>query len=427
MLTLADLAVHYPCHPYYHLLYVGGDPGKKEAVQAEVERFGEVRASRWVASPDEAERLFAEGELHVGKYEGCLLVFWTVDETAPPQHDAGLDVLPRYLGSAQAIGFVVTRADPALSLRGLIDLIGRDFAFIGPFETCLEAVRTWCGPPVPGSKVADLRLPYRKRPSRWVRDLKHDYIVNGSLAQPFRSVLEAHGLWELQREIDLLQNVLSNLLCFPWSENVERAIPPTELSEASSLYRQVYSGRRCRIVAPAALAAVLEIDCVEGEDLTLYASEEAIPGQLESAARDGFAPILLRAPEARLPAGWEGIAKPFRVPTLLVSSAPYRVGPNSWRASLADNVVGSYTQAELESLSGRSTVVAAKRSFWRLCTHLTLAEVFDHLIDRFVTTYEGLGEADENLGLREQVFRSLAMVWSAKGLYCAETTNGVRT
>lgn len=425
MSRLAELAAHHSRRPHYKVLYVGGDRGQEEVVRAEVERRGEVCSSSWVASAGEAELLFAGSDLHVGKFEGCLLVFWTLDDTVPPQLDAGLDVLPRYLGSAQAVGFAVTRREPELSFRGLIDLISRDFAFIGRFESCLEAVRSWCGPPVTGSGSGVLGLPYRKRPSRWVRDLKHDYLVNGALAQPFRSVLQEHGLWESQREIDLLQNGLSNLLCFPWSDNVERALPPAELAEACSLYEKVYAGHRCRIVAPSTLAAVLKRDGVEGEELALYATEEAIPRRLESAVRDGFAPILLRAPEVRLPAGWEEAAKPFRVPEVLVSSAPYRASPGSWRVLLAGNVVGFYTRAEIEDVCGRLTVVAAKRRFWRLCSHLSLAEVFDHLIDRFIATYEGLGEGDENFGLREQVFRSLAMVWSAKELYCDETTNGV--
>jgi len=314
----ADIAAGHRCQAYYHVLYVGGELEQEAAVRAEVERFAEVRASHWVASAAEAGPLLAERKLHVGKLEGCLLVFWELD-TAPSKLDAALRSLPDHLGSAQAVGFVVTPTDPALSWRDLIGLIGRDFAFIGPLETCLEAIRTWCGSLVPGKRSGELSLPFRKRPSRWIRDLKHDYIVNVALAQPFRSNLETQGLWELQREIDLLQNVLSNLLCFPWSESVERGIPITELPEACPLYLKVYADAKCRIVAPTALASILERDYTVGEDLVLYSDEDAVAGELEAAARDACAPILFRAPESKLSTEWESAAAPFRVPTVDVS------------------------------------------------------------------------------------------------------------
>jgi hypothetical protein len=404
-----------PRAPFFLLFYAGADAGRAARLRAAVAERAEMRQLVHVSSRDEAAAELARPDLRVGWFDGCLLVVWDLGSPAAGEIRDWLAALPRW-PSGQVVAFLVADGDPALSFQDLLALVDRDFAGVGDFDACLDSVGRWCDP----DGLPDLGLPFPKRPSRWLRDLRHDYISNVVLI--FRETLESLGLLAAQREVDLIASVLRNLLSPADSKIAPRGLPAESEEEESALYRRVYS-TPFRIVAPASLGNLLAEEYTEGDDYVLYASLDDAAGLLDAAGQEGRARVLLRPPGEEEPGPHPAPpGGPGELPVVLVGESELRLGWHAWQGRLAANEIGSYTVSELAGRRSGRPIVAAQLPYWRACAFLSIEDLFDRLIELLAQTHAAIGP--EPPKLKEQVFRALAAVGSARALYLGQTRTG---
>lgn len=404
-----------PRSPFFLLFYTGADQERAARLGAAVAERAELRQFVHASSRQEAAELLARQDLRIGRFDGCLLVVW--DLGAPPAGEARdwLRGLPKW-PSGQVAAFLVAEEEPALSFQDLLAFIDRDFADVGDFDGCLETVGRWCSPDGP----LDFGLPFPKRPSRWLHDFKHDYI--GNVVLIFREALESLGLLAAQREIDLIASVLRNLLSPVDSRVAVRGLSADSEEEESALHQRIYS-TAFRIVAPASLGRLLAEEYTEGVDYVLYSSLDDAAGLLDEAGRDGCARVLLRPPDGKQPALRPAPpGSPGELPTVLVSEPELRLGWHVWQARLAANQIGFYTGSELEGRRSGKPILVTQRPYWRACAFLSLQGLFDRLVELIAQTHAAIGS--EAPKLKEQVFRSLAAVGSARALYLGQTRTG---
>ncbi len=400
-----------PRSPFFLLFYAGPDAARAARLRAAVADSAELRQFVHASSRDEAVERLARQDLRVGWFDGCLLVVW--DLGGPPVGEVRnwLTALPKW-PSGQVVAFLVADSEPALSFQDLFALVDRDFAGVGDFYACLDNVVRWCSP----GGLSDFGLAFPKRPSRWLRDLRHDYIGNAVLI--FRDTLEGRGLLTAQREIDLIAIVLRNLLSPVDSRIAVRGLPAESEEEESALHRRIYS-TPFRIVAPASVGRLLAEEYSEGDDYVLYSSPEDAVGLLDAASQEGCARVLLRSPGEKEPQLRPSLpGGPGELPTVLVGEPEFRLGWRAWQARLAANEVSSYTFSELEGRRSGKPILVAQRPYWRACAFLPLPSLFERLLELLAQTHAAVGP--EPSKLREQVFRTLAAVGSARALYLGQ-------
>jgi hypothetical protein len=404
--SLKEICLATPRAPFFLLLYVGTNAERASRLRTAVEEKAEMRGFFHASSRTEAAELVDKRELRVGWLDGCLLVVWDLGDQPTRGIGDWLARLPRW-PSGQVVAFLIAETEPELSFQDFLACVDRDFAGVGDFETCLARIEQWCTPGEP----PDFGLPFLKRPSRWLRDLKHDYIVNTVLIQ--RSSFEALGLLAKQREIDLIVSVLRNLLAYPDSKIEVRGLQADYADEEGALYRKVYS-TPFRIVAPADLTEMLAAEYEEGVDFVTYRSSEEAAERLVAAARDGCARILLQAPDAQLPEGSGDL------PVVLIAEPAQHLGWQGCQERLSTNVIGSYSVSDLPKRRSGKPLLVAQRPYWRACAALPFPALFDRLIELLVGTWAAAGEPK----LKEDVFRSLAVVASARAVYLGQTGTG---
>jgi hypothetical protein len=361
--------------------------------------------------------LFGSEDLHINRFEGCLLVVWEIGGLPTPQIGGWVAELPTP-PSAQVACFLVADAQQTLAFHDFLALIDRDFAGMGDFTACLESLRAWCGL-APASGAPDLGLPFVKRPSRWLRDLKHDFIVNTVLIN--RASFEELGLLRAEREIDYIGSVLRNLLCTSESRISVRGLLAESEAEESMLYQLVYS-TPCRMVAPASLAATLAAEYKEGVDFMLYQTPEAAAEFLDAAGQEGCARILFQTLGVSLPEVRPVTHGPAELPTVLVAEPAPQKTWREWQAQLAGNMVGSYSVSGLDGRRSGKRVVAAQRPYWRACAFLALPSLFDRLIELLIQTHVAVKRGAPRL--EERTFRSLVAIGSAKAVYLGQSVTG---
>lgn len=403
-----------PRAPFFLLLYAGTDASRAAQLRMTIAERAELRQFFQASSWEEASELAGRQELRVGWFDGCLLVVWDLGDPPVGEIFNWLKALPKW-PAGQVAAFLVADTEPVLSFQDFLALIDRDFAGVGEFDACLDSVRHWCTPGEP----LDLGLPFSKRPSRWLRDLKHDYIGNTILI--YREKFEELGLLVAEREIDLIASVLRNLLCPVDARIAVRGLSAESEEEESALHRRIYS-TPFRIVAPTSLGKLLAAEYTEGVDFDLYWTMKEAAGLLGAAAQQGCAHVLLRAPEEEVHAIRPAPGNPGELPTVLVAESAPCLRWRAWQAQLAANVIGAYAVSDLEGTRSGKPILVAQRPYWRACAFLSLQGLFDRLIELLIQTH-----AELDLGtpkLKEQVFRSLAAVVSARTLYLGQTGTG---
>lgn len=403
-----------PRSPFLLLLYIGTDASRAAQLRESVGVGVELRQFFQAASWEDAASLLTKQDLRVAWWDGCLFVICDLEDPPPGEVLAWLRRLPKW-PSGQVAAFLVTEASLRLTLYDFFALVDRDFAGTGDFAVCLECVRGWCSL----GGAPDFGLPFPKRPSRWLLDLKHDYIANIVLV--YREIFENLDLLTAQREIDFIANVLRNLLGLPDSRLAVRGFPAERAEEESALHRRIYS-TPVRIVAPLDLEKLLALEYTKDTDFVLYQTAEIAAELLEKLAQEGCARILFRAPETRLPEIRQVAAGPGELPTVLIGETAPRMEWYEWQTRLANNVIGSYAVSDLEGRRSGKPLLVAQRPYWRACASLSLHGLFDRLIELLVQTYLAVDQGAPTL--REHVFRSLAAVGSARAIYLGQTKTG---
>ncbi len=348
---------------------------------------------------------------------GCLVTLWDLDalgvgEEAGEGHLGGevrelLGQTARWAG--QHVAFGSSKGYGRLSFFNFTRAIDANLAFVGTAADCETVLRWWCGTDTsPGL----LREAFKKPPSRWLCDVRHDYVARGVLSQLVRESVEELGLVEDQKVVDFWQDALRNVLVHRLRNVASRAMVGASLADEPELVRRIAS-TPFRLVAPRWVADRLsERGSEAGRDFLSYGSGEEAVSVSKSLASEGVAHALF----------WEGDDPPMlsgpetapaAVPTLLVGSEPPRRTWSEWQNLLSRNVLGGFGREELTAQDrGGASILDIKPSRWRPFCFRSLAEALADIRCVMKRSIDELGPA---IGPD----RTAKLAWSLRGIDAA--------
>lgn len=428
--SFGELERVYRETPFFRLLVVGPSAERRDSVLDRARKLGCFGDSM---EPIAADNDFAavaarvENGYAVGDDGGCLIV---VLDLAKGADDAQrVEMLAKHKkaveNSPQGVIFALGAADAQLSFSAFVDFIANNVAGFGDETSCAATLQQWCGRTGDLQGPLDLRGRYLKSPSFWLRFLKHHYLA-GFVTQPaYRPLVEMAGLWEEQRVINYWQNKVRNVLVFPYqSQDANQAA----LKYGANPPEPFRTGNKTTalLLVPQDLVVGLSPPLQEGEQFLAYRTRAEAVSLMEETGRRGLARILVvRTPE-EVPALQASGSGPTRVPSLLVSDPATRLTWDQWQGLLARNMLGSFAQAEFLSTIQRDEMrdlfpVTKLKTYWTPFCFLSLREAMDEIMTLMIRTYEAMREvkcSDETRAeLLKRVFRCLAQVWCARGLY----------
>lgn len=397
---------------FFHLLYVGNDGPRCADVCATVralpgcERV--ARAANLADGSEGAEAIVEREGLRVGATRGCLVVVVDLEAAGGLELRGVLTRLRAVNLSPQIICFVLAPAE-RLSFRSFLECVAQDVAGVGELSECLECLHRWYGQTEGPCVPPDLRLPISKLPLQWLRGINHEYL-RLKIQEVTREELEAAGVWQEQRLLNVWLTAIRQVLEVPWAFCPLRRVPgdaddpPTDVENARARTPSL-------MLLPAALEAPLSsAGLTPAADLRLYRGAAEATRLLESARQQGQPCILVRDPAddvSEAPAG---------VPTVFVSADELRLPWRGWQEAFARNVLGSFLVPEF------LTVLPVNRQAWGTFCLRPLAEAVDQVGALLLRTYAGLEARPERPGKQERlgaIFCHIAQAWCACGLYFA--------
>ncbi|MFC1597006.1 hypothetical protein ACFL5Q_03575 [Planctomycetota bacterium] len=418
------IAREHATAPFFNLVCITAKAERASEVLSEVRKMAcfdriEVLECRQEDFGDLQETIQRK-DLRVGANHGCLIILWDLDAF---RNGRGLADWMGLLPSADALSPVVAcfglTGEEAISFREFVELTKGNYVGFGGASQCIDTLRRWCAP----RPLLDgtLRMTSPKGPGRWLRSIRHDYFQNGVLHK--RALLKELGLCEAQREVDLLQAALRNVLSFLWTKESANCLTYDKPEDKSDLYRRVYDDSSFRLVVPEYMGShLVHLDLLAGEHFATYGTPDEAAATLADLGRHGVARLLVREPEMILAEVATADNCPPHVPQVLVSDTPYRLGWSGWTSLLSQNVLGSFTESELLGDSeGGDALLDLKRDPWRVFCFLSLPGAFDRIIGMMIDTYTALHERTDENQRNPKFFKklhsSLAQVVCAKGLY----------
>jgi hypothetical protein len=292
-----------------------------------------------------------------------------------------------------------------ITFQTFVQMVGDNLGDTGGLEKCLTTLRQWLGQKGPPVGPIDLRINMPKMPSLLIRDMGHDYLA--ILGRPYDVELKACGLWDAQLEIEFWINVLRNVLVFPCTDSPNRDLP----GDKGEINRLCF-GRPCRFLVPSEMKLDVRVDWTEGDDYSVYQSPDDAVRLQKEWANDGIQVVLIcSGPEASAQLGIEA-------PCLWVCDPEVRLTWDQWRRAFAENVLGSFATKEFATILN----TAKKRSMWRALGTRPMMNAIDRIIDLLSQTYAGIDGRPDFLGkasFLEIVYKGLARMWCARGLYFA--------
>lgn len=415
--SLESIARNHEEQPYFRFLYVGDDPARWEVLRHSVaatdcfESIGSISQEELRQSAKKGQRRMDLAVVHL---RGCLIEVWDLaDRSSSESLQDVIRSLPvETLWSPQAVRFGLVAEGSKVRFRDFITAIERDFAAIGGIDDCMNALAAWCGP----GSIDDprkLRMSAPKLPSAWLGALKHDYFGN-VVPHIFRGSSELNGRMISN---DFWHDTVRNVLRFPFYNSPGRSIGLVESDHNSedALIRQI-STTACELVVPPWMDDLLRErgGWVRGEEYSVYSGGDDAAECLEASSRRGRTRLLIRdtalLPDSPPVAG---------VPTVLVGETEQRMTWEGWTGALSTNTLGSFSRTDFAGRS-RGCLPITKAAYWKRLCFVTLAEALENVLRPMLETYAWLATNDEssaNNALRLSLFRCIAQVWYAKGLY----------
>jgi hypothetical protein len=421
MTDFEEIAQTWWKEPFFHLLYVGAEDERSRAILdwcRSRPRF--TKANSIAASIDNLDGIaefIAVHQLRVGRFQGVLIV---VLDLGPNATDDSLSALLSRLehrapwsDSTQRVLFLLTSAQLHVSFRSFINSISRQICGIGDLPRCIKALEEWTEKKPASEPTIDLRLPFSKTPSGWLKNIRHDYIVNIIQQCLFKETTDA-GLWDVQYRIDLWQNALRNILVEPLEKN-RTLFFDYSIGDAKELQACLFP-TPFRLLVPISVARILGSDMESETDYLPYDTIENARDLMAQETAVGHACILVYSDEVLVhPAGLApGMAR--FIPTIHVRENSLRLPWDRWRQELYCNLLGAFDFAEFTRTIAGTSFAKVKRAFWSSFYFRSLPEAVDEVIDCMMQTYAGIHERTNSAEL-ESLFRCIASVRSARGLY----------
>jgi hypothetical protein len=420
MSDFQDIAQGWWQEPFFHLLYIGETEAHARAIldwQQSRPRFTKVeRTAGSLDDFDHIAQFITDHELQARPREGVLIV---ILDLGPHATDDTLELLLSRLErqvpwneSTHNVVFLLTATELHLSFRSFIASISRHICGIGDLERCIESLEEWTEQEHGSQAAIDLRLPFSKVPSLWLKNIRHDYL-NDLIKRSLEDEVARAGLWDAQHRIEFWHNALRNVLIEPMQrmQTLSSDFPsgPTKEFQERVLLTPF------RLVLPTSVADASGPDMVVGVDYLAYKSPDEAMEILGQQGEAGNVCVLVQANDTPIPRGPSSGGARF-VPTICVGETPLRMPWDRWRRELDRNLLGAFNLVEFSRSIDGTSFAKTKRAFWRPFCFRSLPEVVDEVIECMMKTYAGVRDSASATKL-ERLFRCIASVRSARGLY----------
>lgn len=415
--------------PYFRLLLVGIEGGEVERRLQEIRREGWFERVR-VVSPDDLDSHVTSDVSELGTTDphGCLVVMWDLDAVRDGQ-PRGETVLSELVTerfelasrwSTQRVTFGFAETTPRLSFLDLVELVDRNVAYLGSFDDCVDTLNRWCGPP---DEPGLLGRPFKKLPSKWLRNLHHDYLNGGVLSMYTGPHVKGLGLLAEQQVVDYWQDALRNVLVHVRESRPCRAMRSFRLEDEPEVVRKL-ANTPFRLIVPHWLREDLrEREQVDGEDFLTYRSRGEAIASATALTGEGVFHVLL----------WDGndppeVVRPevgaAPVPVVLVGEEAPQASWSDWQRLLRRNVLGGYSRAELVGRNARGTsILGLKPARWRPFCFRSSPDAFADMCKVMSRSLESLRPAIGE-GRSRKLAWSLAEIEAARELYFGSSELG---
>jgi len=425
--SLERVAGKHAEQPYFRLLYAGHHSARWDTLRQAAEALGCFETIQSI-SPEELRQSAAlrtkRMEFGVVDLRGCLVEVWDLaDQFDSAEITDMVRTLPvDALWSAQTVRFGLVPDGRDLRFRDFIAAIDRNFAACGGLADCVDALSAWCGP----GSVEDprkLRMSCTKMPSTWLASVTHDYFGNviGRMAK------RPPELDKLLISNDFWHDAARNVLRFPYQNRPARSLGLSGGDRASDvdLVRRIAS-TPCELIVPPWMEELLAErgGWKREEDYSVYGSMDEVAACQEAASRRGHSSILVQDTALMADAGSSKDGPIGRVPRVLVGDAEQRMTWRGWNEALSANVLGSFSKSDFADGPSRDCLPITKAAYWKPFCFVTLPESMQSILGPMLETYqwlETLEDSSVNVGLRVSLFRCIAQVWYASGLYFGDS------
>jgi len=389
----------------FNLLCISSDERWSKRVLSRLTDMLEFNKALTATSPQAGFRLFGEADLRQGKSNECLLVVWEcrgqdIAEQAADFADQGW--------SGQVVFCAVSNNPLRLRHKDFAALIAENHCWAGDEAAFFDTVQRLTIPDWRKAAFPNFDLPFKKTPSTWVRQFKHDYF---NLVYFNLEVIKASDLLPAQLEIDLLQNALRNLLVFRLENGVSLGLKHIKMEPKGFGALKL---QRCVLLCPGRFADQLPSFWEEGLDFELYSNRATLEERL-AAKEAGCVKVLIldsnEIDEESFPFVGQNPVCVYTGENELERTWP------QWQKLLRQGLAGAFCLAEwwLDRESQRH-LLGLKKEYWKLLATFSLPQIFDRLAELLLETHAGLqGRVSESS--MEKIFRSWASLMNAKALY----------
>lgn len=431
MKTFPEIAARFADKPTFNFAYVGGDDTWLRKL-LEAQGLTDGAYLLFDAGADAFDKV-PEPVLHEKitprSYSGAAVVVW---ELPSATSDSSFSQLLAMLRAArrvrQTIHYIACDKPIPQTWAQFVGTVDARIVGVGTRTEFAKFLSTACGGDLTSDQQSlNLRVPVFKETERWLRSLYHDYLANlyGRVSEYF---VGDEQLVVAQLEIDYLQEMIRDVLVFPFEHHPARLFEPAQLKKGSTLYRGIAS-TDCHLLLPAELVPPLE-DHFDDEDLPGMDLPGAGPGRMllspyqDQAGAEAKLDELLACGAACVLAGTPTVvrsgANRARCATLLLSKDEPSLTLPDWQWSLNHNILGAYSYEQLVADSEGIPIAARRIEAWRAMATLPLPLALDLLTSHLLLTWNSL-DAKVDGKFREhrlgQAFDCLAMVKAARALY----------
>jgi hypothetical protein len=412
--------------PYFRFLYVGDHSSRWEALRQAAEATGWFETIKAISQKELRENAIARTrrmEFGVVDLRGCLVEVWDLAD----QPASGTELTDTLRGlpvealwSPQTVRFGLAPDGQELRFRDFIAAIEKNFAGVGGFADCIQAIGAWCG----AGSIEDprkLRMSCTKSPAVWLASLKHDYFGNVIGRFPKRPA-------ELSKALisnDFWHDAARNVLRFPFQNSPARSLAvESDAASDVDLIRRI-ALTPCELIVPTWLEESIEAcGWKRGVEYSVYDSGEEVEACLEAASQRGHTRILIQDTALMPGAATADDVPNAEVPRILAGDPEQRRTWQGWTEALSANLLGSFSMSDFVNSQSRNCLPVSKAAYWKPFCFVTLPESMERILSPMLEVYAWLETqtaSSVNDALRLDLFRCIAQVWYATGLYFGDS------
>ena len=387
--------------PVFRLLYVGSD-NRMEKTLPKIRKKCDLEIHS-VSSLNKAVEEYPL--IRVGKRRSCCFILLDMESLGLDVEGLKQAIDQKWSGNVVFLG-LIGKTLPELSFLQWTELVAHDVLHFISKDEITATLEQFTSKPKGHVQFPNFALPFQKRPSLWLRKIRHDYanLLMGSMPDLVKA-----GLGKEQTELDLIQNILRNILAFPLENSSSRLLTQEDDNNECQLFHELVD-RDALFLTPGSIDNLPKKWKPDGQ-YKLYENLDELERLIHQAGEDKTPIVISKTQDL------DDILDRFKnhkphLPIILVDEQIPSFKEKKWRKLLRSGVIGAYGLNQLQSEN--THVFSNKRAYWKACGLMSFEGMFDRLLFLLEKTHEAL---DPDSGGRQRIVNVWCMVRNAKALY----------